>query len=327
MKKGVLLSVEDLTVRFHTRSGVVHAVEGASFDLNRGEVLGIVGESGSGKSVMCYSLLGLIPKPPGRIHSGSADFCGTDLLKAKEWVLRHVRGLRIAMIFQDPMTALNPFLPISEQLMEPLRIHKRMKRKAAFNLALEALEEVGIPDAKERIHSFPHEFSGGMRQRVVIAMALITRPDILICDEPTTALDVSVQKMILDLIKERQQELGTAVIMITHDLGVVREICDRVNVMYAGRIVESATMSRLFHSPQHAYTRALMKSIPAVHRRGERLFTIPGLPPDMTNPPKGCAFHSRNTLGDSSLCLQEDAPELSQVHEGHWVQNCPGCLA
>ncbi len=327
MKKGVLLSVEDLTVRFHTRSGVVHAVEGASFDLNRGEVLGIVGESGSGKSVMCYSLLGLIPKPPGRIHSGSADFCGTDLLKAKEWVLRHVRGLRIAMIFQDPMTALNPFLPISEQLMEPLRIHKRMKRKAAFNLALEALEEVGIPDAKERIHSFPHEFSGGMRQRVVIAMALITRPDILICDEPTTALDVSVQKMILDLIKERQQELGTAVIMITHDLGVVREICDRVNVMYAGRIVESATMSRLFHSPQHAYTRALMKSIPAVHRRGERLFTIPGLPPDMTNPPKGCAFHSRNTLGDSSLCLQEDAPELSQVHEGHWVQHCPGCLA
>ena len=327
MRKGVLLSVEDLTVRFHTRNGIIHAVERASFDLKKGEVLGVVGESGSGKSVMCYSLLGLIPKPPGRIHSGSANFCGTDLLKAKEWVLRHVRGLRIAMIFQDPMTALNPFLPISEQLMEPLRIHKGMNRKAAFNLAIEALEDVGIPNAEERIHSFPHEFSGGMRQRVVIAMALITRPDILICDEPTTALDVSVQKKILDLIKDRQRELGTSVIMITHDLGVVREVCDRVNVMYAGRIVESANTEQLFQSPRHAYTRALMMSIPAAHRRGERLFTIPGLPPDMTNPPRGCAFQPRNTLGDASRCIEDSMPQLNQVCEGHWVQNCPGCTA
>jgi len=321
-----LLSVKNLTTRFHTRNGVVHAVDDASFDLYRGEVLGIVGESGSGKSVMCYSLLGLIPSPPGKIHSGTADFCGTDLLNTKEWVLQHVRGLRIAMIFQDPMTALNPFTRISEQLMEPLRIHKKMKKRAAFNMALKALQEVGIPDAENRIHSYPHEFSGGMRQRVVIAMALITRPDILICDEPTTALDVSVQKMILDLIKKLQTELGTAVIMITHDLTVVRQICDRVNVMYGGRIVESARTETLFATPRHAYTRALMKSIPAAHNKGERLFTIPGLPPDMTKPLKGCAFRVRNTLGDPSLCHRESSPVLSEVEEGHWVQDCPGCL-
>lgn len=305
----------------------MHAVEDVSFNVHRGEVVGIVGESGSGKSVMCYSLLGLIPQPPGRIHSGVANFCGTDLLNTKEWVLEHVRGLRISMVFQDPMTALNPFLKISEQLMEPLKIHKKMNTKAALNMAIRALEEVGIPDASSRVHSYPHEFSGGMRQRVVIAMALITRPDLLICDEPTTALDVSVQKMILDLIKERQKELGTAVIMITHDLSVVRQTCDRINVMYAGRIVESAETNDLFTRPRHSYTRALLKSIPAMHKKGERLFTIPGLPPDMTNPPKGCAFHARNVLGNAELCSQNFPPALEEIDDNHFVQNCPGCLA
>lgn len=323
-----MLKVSNLTTRFHTRNGIVRAVEDVSFSVEKGQTLGIVGESGSGKSVSCYSLLGLIPQPPGRIHSGTAIFDGkTDLLKASEKELRKIRGKRISMIFQDPMTSLNPFLKISTQLTEPLEIHEGVKGKAALTRAIDALAEVGIPEPEKRIHSYPHEFSGGMRQRVMIAMALITKPELLICDEPTTALDVTVQKQVLDLIKQGQEKLGTAVIMVTHDLGVVSQVCDHVNVMYSGRIVESASADDLFNKPMHAYTRALLKSIPAMHAKGERLYTIPGLPPSLTSPPTGCAFHARNTLGDASLCEMETTPQLAEKAPNHWVQDCPGCLA
>lgn len=322
-----LLDVQNLTTRFHTRNGIVHAVEDVSFSVENGKTLGIVGESGSGKSVTCYSLLGLIPKPPGKIHSGSAIFDGHDLLAQDEKKLRAIRGKRISMIFQDPMTSLNPYLRIVDQLVEPLVLHENLKGTPARERAIEALHEVGIPDPESRIDSYPHEFSGGMRQRVMIAMALITKPELLIADEPTTALDVTVQKQVLDLIRKRQQDLGTAVILITHDLAVVSETCDHVNVMYAGRIVESAPSALLFSNPRHAYTRALLKSIPASQRKGERLYTIPGMPPTLTEPPAGCSFQARNTLGDAKLCMSDQSPPLAEVAPGHFVQNCPGCLA
>ena len=321
-----LLDVQNLTTRFHTRNGIVRAVEDVSFTVDKGQTVGIVGESGSGKSVTCYSLIGLIPQPPGKIHSGKAIFDGIDLLQARQKQLRSIRGKRISMIFQDPMTSLNPLLKISTQLTEPLEIHEGIKGKEALHRAIDALAEVGITEPEKRIQSYPHEFSGGMRQRVMIAMALITRPELLICDEPTTALDVTVQKQVLDLIKERQNELGTAVILITHDLAVVHQSCDDVNVMYAGRIVERAETKTLFEKPLHAYTRALMKSIPATHAKGEKLYTIPGIPPDLSDPPKGCTFRDRNTLGNAANCNTESAPPLEEIQPRHFVQNCPGCL-
>ena len=235
-----LLEVRDLKTYFHTRDGVVRAVDGVSFDVEAGQTVGIVGESGSGKSVTCYSLLNLIPQPPGKIEGGSARFGDLDLLALSEPEMRKVRGKRVGLIFQDPMTSLNPYLRISTQLIEPLLIHEGLSKSEALERAVAELDAVGIPDPRSRIHSYPHEFSGGMRQRVMIAMALITRPEILIADEPTTALDVTIQRQVLDLIKERQEELGTAVIFITHDLAVVSEVCDYVNVMYAGRFVERA---------------------------------------------------------------------------------------
>ena len=322
-----LLDVRNLTTRFHTRTGIVHAVEGVSFSLEAGQTIGIVGESGSGKSVTCYSLLGLIPQPPGRIHSGEAIFDGIDLLKSSERELCGIRGKRISMIFQDPMTSLNPYLRISKQLTEPLEIHEGLNGSVALKRAIESLEEVGIPEASKRIHSYPHEFSGGMRQRVMIAMALITRPEILIADEPSTALDVTVQKQVLDLLNERQKALGLSIILITHDLAVVSESCEVVNVLYAGRIVEQAPTTELFANPLHAYTRALLKSIPATHQRGESLYTIPGIPPDLSEEPNHCSFNPRNTIGDASRCLSDRRPELAEVSEGHFAQDCPGCLA
>lgn len=322
-----ILEVQNLTTRFHTRDGVVKAVENVSFSLDKGQTLGIVGESGSGKSVTCYSLLGLIPQPPGKIHAGKALFDGQDLLQLSESKLRKLRGKRISMIFQDPMTSLNPYMTVGDQLIEPLALHDKVKGPEAKRRAVEAMGEVGIPEPESRLSAYPFEFSGGMRQRIMIAMALITRPELLIADEPTTALDVTVQKQVLDLIKARQKELGTAVIMITHDLGVVAQVCDKVNVMYAGRTVESAGVKELFRTPHHAYTRALLKSIPANHQKGEKLYTIPGLPPILTKLDDGCAFRFRNTLGNADLCYDTSTPELKEVSDGHFVQGCPGCLA
>ena len=288
-----LLSVTDLRTHFHTRSGIYRAVDGVSFSVERGETLGIVGESGSGKSVTCYSIMGLIPTPPGRIVSGTAMFDGVDLLHCSPAQARSIRGKRVAMIFQDPMTSLNPYMRISEQLIEPLLIHEKIAKADALKRALTALEAVGINDAVRRIHLYPHEFSGGMRQRVMIAMALITKPELLIADEPTTALDVTVQAQILELIKQMQRELGMAVIFITHDLGVVSGLCDRVQVMYAGRVVETADTRTLFHSPRHPYTRGLQRSIPGLQPKGTELYTITGLPPDVSKPCPGCAFAPR----------------------------------
>jgi oligopeptide transport system ATP-binding protein len=298
-----------------------------SFDVERGQTVGIVGESGSGKSVTCYSLLGLIPKPPGKIAGGQAIFDGQDLLAMDENALRRVRGKRISMIFQDPMTSLNPYLKVGTQVIEPLGLHENLTGKEAWNRGIAALEQVGIPDAANRMHAYPHEFSGGMRQRVMIAMALITKPDLLIADEPTTALDVTVQRQVLDLIRTLQKDFGTAVIFITHDLAVVSEMCEVVNVMYAGRVVERAPVNELFTTPLHAYTRGLQKSIPALHAKGEPLHTIPGLPPDLSKPLAGCAFRPRNTLGNPKLCLTDRSPVLTEVSPGHWVQDCPGCRA
>jgi oligopeptide transport system ATP-binding protein len=288
-----LLEVTDLRTSFHTRSGVFRAVDGVSFTLERGETLGLVGESGSGKSVTCYSLMGLVPQPPGRIEGGRALFDGTDLLHCAPAAARAIRGKRIAMIFQDPMTSLNPYLRVSEQLIEPLIIHEKISRADALARGLAMLEAVGINDAPRRLHQYPHEFSGGMRQRVMIAMALITRPELLIADEPTTALDVTVQAQILELIKKLQREFGMAVLFITHDLGVVSEVCDRVQVMYAGRIVERAATREVFAHSRHPYSRALQRSIPALQRKGEPLHTIPGLPPDLSKPLAGCPFAPR----------------------------------
>lgn len=292
------LKVHNLTTSFHTRNGVVRAVDGVSFDVGPNETLGIVGESGSGKSVTCYSLLGLLPQPPAKIEAGSAYFEGRDLLKLSSSELQAVRGKRISMIFQDPMTALNPFMTIGEQLIEPLLLHETdITREIAWNRGEEALKEVGIHDVARRMRSYPHQFSGGMRQRVMIAMALITRPQLLIADEPTTALDVTVQAQILELIKRLQRERGMGVVFISHDLGVIAGQADRVAVMYAGKIVEKGLAKDLFYHPTHPYTRALLASIPARHAlsgsRENSLYTIPGFPPDLSQEILGCAFAPR----------------------------------
>jgi oligopeptide transport system ATP-binding protein len=319
-----LLEVSDLRTSFYTRGGVVRAVDGVSFTLDRGETLGIVGESGSGKSVTCYSLMKLIPEPPGRIESGTAFFDGQDLLQMTPKQLRKVRGNRISMIFQDPMTSLNPYLRISTQLIEALQIHQDIDKKAALHKAIAALEEVGIPGAAQRVTQYPHEFSGGMRQRVMIAMALITEPDLLIADEPTTALDVTVQAQILDIIKERQERLGTAVILVTHDLGVVAGTCDKVNVMYGGKLMESGTAEQVFYDPIHPYTRALQKTIPSLQTKGAQLYTIPGLPPDVSKDIKGCAFFPRCPY--PKLAVPEGArPQLVDKGDGHCFADCRFC--
>ena len=310
-----LLTVTDLRTYFHTRSGVYRAVDGIDFSVERGETLGIVGESGCGKSVTCYSLMGLIPQPPGRIESGSAMFDGVDLLHCSASQARSIRGKRIAMIFQDPMTSLNPYLRISEQLIEPLLIHENISRKAALARALDMLAEVGINDAEKRIHFYPHEFSGGMRQRVMIAMALITKPELLIADEPTTALDVTVQAQIVDLIKKMQRELGMAVVFITHDLGVISGLCDRVQVMYAGRVVETGDTRTIFYQPKHPYTRALQRSIPSLQPKGSELYTIAGMPPDLSKPLPGCSFAPRCEFA-TERCRTE-TPKLSALNAEH----------
>lgn len=322
-----MLQVRNLSVEFRNRAGVSYAVTDVSFGIEKGETLGIVGESGSGKSVTCSALMGLLPKPPARIpERAQALFNGQDLLKMGEKELSRLRGNNISMIFQDPMTSLNPCMTIGDQVAEPLVIHRGMRWKEARKLAIEELARVGIPEPERRAKAYPHEFSGGMRQRVMIAMALITRPQLLIADEPTTALDVTVQKQVLDLLRARQEELGTAIILITHDLGVVRQYAHRIQVMYAGSILESAPAQELLTHPLHAYTRALMASIPSSHAKGSKLQTIPGLPPTLREPVRGCTFRPRNTIGNPELCLTEQIPPIIEASPGHFVRNCPGCL-
>ncbi|HPO12564.1 MAG TPA: ABC transporter ATP-binding protein [Candidatus Hydrogenedentes bacterium] len=310
-----LLTVKNLRTYFHTRNGIVRAVDKVSFSMEPGETLGIVGESGSGKSVTMYSLLGLIPSPPGRIEEGVALFDGEDLLTASKNTLRSLRGKRIAMIFQDPMTALNPYMRIGAQVMEPLLVHEGCSRNEARRRAAEVLTQVGIQDAAARMDRYPHEFSGGMRQRVMIAMALITHPDLLIADEPTTALDVTVQAQVLELIRERQRDLGMAMILVTHNLGVVAGACKHVLVMYAGRVLESGPVHDIFHDPRHPYTRALMQSMPSLSDTSDTLFTIPGQPPDLSASFTGCPFAPRCHLA-KDYC--SDIPcTLEEVWPGH----------
>jgi len=310
-----LLAVEHLTTRFHTRHGLVRAVEDVSLSIDTGETVGIVGESGSGKSVFCYSLLGLIPQPPGRIEGGSVLFDGMQLQGASARTLRSVRGKRISMIFQDPMTALNPFMRIGKQVMEPLLVHEKIDRKKAYARAIEALARAGLHDPEQLMRRYPHDLSGGMRQRVMIAMALIGRPDLIIADEPTTALDVTVQAQILELITALRKSTGVAVIFITHDLGMVAGMCDRVAVMYAGRVLEQASTDALFARSLHPYTRALRKSIPSLGVKGEPLYSIPGSPPDLTGEIAGCPFAPR-----CESAIEECRTRgflLSEIERGH----------
>jgi oligopeptide transport system ATP-binding protein len=316
------LSVRDLRVEFRVDEGdVVQAVNGVSFDLMPGKTLGIVGESGSGKSVTNLALLRLIPEPPGRIVSGEAWFEGIDLLKADERELERLRGSRIAMIFQEPMTALNPYLSIEEQLTEVTRRHLGHTAKEAREHAVRMLERVGITDARRRLASYPHEYSGGMRQRVMIAMALLCNPKVLIADEPTTALDVTIQSQILDLLRELQEEFGTSILFITHDLGVVANVCHDVIVMYAGRIVERAPATNLFRQPFMPYTLGLLKSVPRWDSTESRLIPIEGHPPDMTRPPSGCPFHPRCPYMEPDKCIPE-RPPLMPRPDGEGEKAC-----
>ncbi len=293
-RSDVILEVSGLNTVFDTSAGEVHAVNDVSFDLRPGERLGVVGESGSGKSVTMMSLLGLLPMPPARIRSGTVMFEGADLLKASEKRLRKVRGGRIGFVFQDPMTSLNPVFTVGYQLREPLMKHMGLSKAAAKDRSRELLELVGIPDAKRRLADYPHQFSGGMRQRVMIAIALACDPKLLIADEPTTALDVTIQAQILDLMADLRERLGMAVIWITHDLGVVAGIADRVLVMYGGQIVEQAPKRELFTNPQHPYTKALLTTIPHIRgARAERLTVIEGQPPILSAAPAACPFRDR----------------------------------
>jgi oligopeptide transport system ATP-binding protein len=293
-KGDVLLSVQDLETQFFSEDGIVKAVNKVSFDLERGETLGIVGESGSGKSVTNLSIMRLIQDPPGRIVGGRIVFNGEDLLKVSDETMRQIRGKRIAMIFQDPMTSLNPFMRISKQLMEITQLHLGLTAHQAYRHAIDMLEMVGIPDPSSRVDDYPHQFSGGMRQRVMIAMALSCKPELLIADEPTTALDVTIQAQILELIKDLKRETGTSVILITHDLGVVAGMTDRIAVMYGGSIMEYGTTEDLFERASNPYTRALLKSVPDPLVEQERLFQIPGMPPDLSQlAPNQCPFADR----------------------------------
>ncbi|ODJ58916.1 ABC transporter ATP-binding protein [Brochothrix thermosphacta] len=317
MDKSKILEVDNLNVSFHTFAGEVRAIRGVSFELYKGETLAIVGESGSGKSVSSKAIMGLLPPRNSEITNGSIKFKGNDLVKYSEKKMQKVRGKEIAMIFQDPMTSLNPTIPIGKQIMEPLRKHQGMNRDAARSRAIELLELVGIPDAEKRLKEYPHQYSGGMRQRVVIAIALACDPEVLIADEPTTALDVTIQAQILELLKEIQEKTGTAVIFITHDLGVVASIADRVAVMYAGEIVEIGTVDEIFYNPKHPYTWGLISSMPSLESSAESLYAIPGSPPDLLIPPKGDAFAARNEF--AMKIDSEQKPPLFKVSDTHFA--------
>ncbi len=322
-----LLDVQRLETTFKTPEGTIHAVNGVSFALKEGETLGVVGESGCGKSVTMLSILGLVPNPPGEIVAGSASFAGQDLLQMSSSEIRHVRGSQISMIFQDPMTSLNPVLTIGRQLEEPLMLHLNMTKKQAEDRAAELLTMVGIPNARERLKDYPHQYSGGMRQRVMIAMALSCSPQILIADEPTTALDVTIQAQIVDLVKRLRQELGMAIVWITHDLGVVAGLAQRMLVMYGGYVVEEAEVGELYANPQHPYTLGLLNSIPRLDQKeGKKLSSIEGLPPVLYEKPTACPFAPRCKWA-IDRCWAENPP-LEDIGNEHrvacWVDTKTG---
>jgi len=319
-----ILEINDLTVEFDTEDGVVRAVTDVSYDLFPGEVLGIVGESGSGKSVSMLTVLGLIPQPPGRIASGEAIFEGEDTLKMSSSRLREIRGGRLAMIFQDPMTSLNPVFTVGDQISEALLVHHDgMKDDEARARTIELLELVGVPVAERRVDQYPHEFSGGMRQRAMIAMAIANEPAVLVADEPTTALDVTIQAQIVEVLKTAQRETHASIVLITHDLGLIAELADRVVVMYAGRVVELADVHTIFSAPRHPYTIGLMSSLARLDTDQERLEPIPGQPPSLISPPPGCAFHPRCLHSQGRAICRSDVPVLRSLPgEGAHVSAC-----
>nr|WP_203586309.1 ABC transporter ATP-binding protein [Actinospica acidiphila] len=302
-----MLEVRDLHVEFRTRDGVAKAVNGVSYGVDEGETLAVLGESGSGKSVTAQAIMGILDTPPGRITGGEVVFQGRDLLTLKEEERRRVRGAEMAMIFQDALSALNPVLTVGDQLAEMFTVHRGMSRKDARAKAVELMDRVRIPAARERVRQYPHQFSGGMRQRIMIAMAIALEPALIIADEPTTALDVTVQAQVMELLAELQREYRMGLILITHDLGVVADVADRIAVMYAGRIVESAPVHDIYKAPAHPYTRGLLDSIPRLDHKGRELYAIKGLPPNLTRIPPGCPFHPRCPLA-RDVCTTDDPP-------------------
>ncbi|GLW12911.1 ABC transporter ATP-binding protein [Microtetraspora sp. NBRC 13810] len=306
-----LLSVEDLHVEFATRAGLVKAVNGVSYTLSAGETLAVLGESGSGKSVTAQAIMGILDMPPARIPKGAIRFQGTDLLKLSEEARTQIRGRRIAMIFQDALSALNPVFTVGWQIGEMFRVHQGMSKRDAEKKAVELMDRVRIPAAKQRVHDFPHQFSGGMRQRIMIAMSIALDPEVLIADEPTTALDVTVQAQIMELLAELQRESNMGLILITHDLGVVADVADKIAVMYGGRIVENAPVHDIYRRPAHPYTKGLLESIPRVDLKGQDLYAIKGLPPNLLDMPTGCAFHPRCPYRQDN-CVTS-VPELYEI--------------
>ncbi|MFC7904594.1 ABC transporter ATP-binding protein [Streptomyces griseoincarnatus] len=303
----MLLEVRDLHVEFRTQDGVAKAVNGVTYGVDEGETLAVLGESGSGKSVTAQAVMGILDTPPGRITGGEVVFQGRDLLKLKEEERRRIRGAEMAMIFQDALSALNPVLTVGDQLAEMFTVHRGMSRKDARAKAVELMDRVRIPAARERVRQYPHQFSGGMRQRIMIAMAIALEPALIIADEPTTALDVTVQAQVMELLAELQREYRMGLILITHDLGVVADVADRIAVMYAGRIVESAPVHEIYKAPAHPYTRGLLDSIPRLDHKGRELYAIKGLPPNLTRIPPGCPFHPRCPLA-RDVCTTDDPP-------------------
>lgn len=313
-----LLEVRNLRTYFFTDEGVVKAVDGVDFDIHEGEIFGLVGESGCGKSVTALSLLRVVPSPPGRIVGGEVIFEGKDLLKISEVEMRRVRGARISMIFQDPHSSLNPVFRIGDQIAETIKLHQRTGKKEVPSRVMEALDLVRIPDPQDRMYQYPHQFSGGMRQRAMIAMMLACNPSLLIADEPTTAIDVTIQVQILELLRELRQRKGASIMLITHNLGVIAEICDRVAVMYAGNIVEQAGVAELFGDPKHPYTHALLGAFPSARKRRGELTVIPGFVPSLINPPSGCRFHPRCPHA-KPMCAK-GVPPVIEVGDGHAVR-------
>ncbi len=314
-----LLDVRDLRTTFHSDEGDIRAVDGVSWSVQRGETLALVGESGCGKSVSALSIMRLVPDPPGKIAGGTITLDSQNLLDLSEGQMREIRGDRIAMIFQEPMTSLNPVYTVGDQIVEAIELHQDMKGQAAVEHAIKMLRRVGISEPAQRVNEYPHQMSGGMRQRVMIAMALSCNPDLLIADEPTTALDVTIQAQILQLLKRLQNETGMAVLLITHDLGVVAEVADRVAVMYAGKIVELADVDELYEHPLHPYTQGLLRCVPKLGGRKDRLEVVEGTVPNPLAFPPGCKFHPRCPLGHDDAKCQQEEPALEELRPGHWV--------